>query len=206
MDVRGFYVDKYPVTNAQFKQFLDASAYRPKDDHNFLKHWQGGTFPPNWDRKPVTWVSLDDARAYAAWAGKRLPHEWEWQYAAQGGDGRPYPWGKNPDPTALPKPEAGREVPPPTDVDAHPNGASPWGVMDLVGNVWQWSDEYVDEHTRAAVIRGGSYYRPGGSIWYFPPNTRLDQHAKYLLIAPSKDRSAMLGFRCVVDAADDLSK
>jgi len=49
---------------------------------------QGGTYPPGWDRKPVTWVSLEDARAYAAWAGKRLPHEWEWQYAAQGSDGR----------------------------------------------------------------------------------------------------------------------
>ena len=78
--------------------------------------------------------------------------------------------------------------------------------MDLVGNVWQWTDEYVDEHTRAAVVRGGSYYRPSGSGWYFPQNTRLDQHGKYLLIAPSKDRSPMLGFRCVVDAEADASK
>jgi formylglycine-generating enzyme required for sulfatase activity len=207
MDVQSFYIDKHPVTNAQFKRFLDASAYKPKDDHNFLKGWQGGTFPQGWDRKPVTWVSLEDARAYAVWAGKRLPHEWEWQYAAQGSDGRLYPWGKDPDPTALPKHETGRDQPsvgarrPPTDVDAYPQGASPWGVLDLVGNVWQWTDEYVDEHTRAAVLRGGSYYRPSGSMWYFPQNTRLDQHAKYLLIAPSKDRSPMVGFRCVVDAA-----
>ena len=160
MDIPAFYIDKYPVTNAQFKRFLDASGYRPKDEHNFLKHWHGGTYPQGWDRKPVTWVSLEDARAYAAWAGKRLPHEWEWQYAAQGGDGRPYPWGKEPDPAALPKPEGGRELRPPSDVDAYPKGASPWGVMDLVGNVWQWTDEYVDEHTRAAVVRGGGYYRP----------------------------------------------
>ncbi len=206
MDIQGFYIDKYPVTNAQFKRFLDASGYKPKDEHNFLKDWQGGAYPQGWDRKPVTWVSLEDARAYAAWAGKRLPHEWEWQYAAQGSDGRLYPWGKDPDPTALPKQEAGRELRPPTDVDAYPKGASPWGVMDLVGNVWQWTDEYVDEHTRAAVVRGGSYYRPSGSMWYFPQNTRLDQHAKYLLIAPSKDRSPMLGFRCVVDVAADSSK
>ncbi|MGA2031502.1 MAG: SUMF1/EgtB/PvdO family nonheme iron enzyme [Thermoguttaceae bacterium] len=201
MDVQAFYIDKYPVSNAQFKRFLDASGYKPKDGHNFLRDWQGGSFPRGWDRKPVTWVSLEDARAYAAWAGKRLPHEWQWQYAAQGNDGRPYPWGKAPDPTALPKQESGRELRPPTDVDAYPKGASPWGVMDLVGNVWQWTDEYTDEHTRAAVVRGGSYYRPSGSMWYFPQNTRLDQHGKYLLIAPSKDRSAMLGFRCVVDAA-----
>jgi formylglycine-generating enzyme required for sulfatase activity len=206
MDIPAFYIDKYPVTNAQFKRFLDASGYKPKDERNFLKHWQDGNFPRGWDRKPVTWVALEDARAYAAWAGKRLPHEWEWQYAAQGGDGRLYPWGKDPDPAAQPKQEAGRDLRPPTDVDAYPQGASPWGVTDLVGNVWQWTDEYLDEHTRAAVVRGGSYYRPSGSGWYFPQNTRLDQHAKYLLIAPSKDRSAMLGFRCVVDVATDSPK
>ena len=162
--------------------------------------------PPGWDRKPVTWVSLEDARAYAAWAGKRLPHEWEWQFAAQGSDGRLYPWGKNMDPTAQPKQQSGRELRPPSNVNAYPQGASPWGVMDLVGNVWQWTDEYLDEHTRAAVVRGGSSYRPSGSGWYFPQNTRLDEHGKYLLIAPSKDRSPMLGFRCVVDAAADSSK
>ena len=60
---------------------------------NFLKDWKNGAYPDGWADKPVTWVSLEDARAYAAWAGKRLPHEWEWQYAAQGADGRVYPWG-----------------------------------------------------------------------------------------------------------------
>ena len=52
---------------------------------------------------------------------------------------------------------------PPANVDAHPNGASPFGVQDLVGNVWQWTDEYTDEHTRAAILRGGSHYQPQGS-------------------------------------------
>jgi iron(II)-dependent oxidoreductase len=200
LDVKAFFMDRYPVTNAQFKEFLDASGYKPKDGHNFLRDWKGGTYPPGWEKKPVTWVSLEDARAYAAWAGKRLPHEWEWQYAAQGADGRLYPWGKEPDAAAVPKFEEGRDPRPPTVVDAFPKGASPFGVMDLIGNVWQWTDEYQDEHTRAAVLRGGSYYRPKGSGWYFPKNTKLDEHGKYLLMAPSKDRSAMVGFRCVVDA------
>ena len=88
----------------------------------------------------------------------------------------------------------------PDDVDAHPAGASPFGVMDLVGNVWQWTDEYVDDHTRAGILRGGSHYQPQGSHWYFPQAYKLDEHGKYLLIAPSKDRSAAVGFRCVVDA------
>ncbi len=83
-----FYIDRTPVTNAEFKTFVDATHYHPKDDHNFLRDWKNGTYPDGWEKKPVTWVSIEDARAYAAWAGKRLPHEWEWQFAAQSNDGR----------------------------------------------------------------------------------------------------------------------
>jgi formylglycine-generating enzyme required for sulfatase activity len=88
----------------------------------------------------------------------------------------------------------------PDDVDAHPAGASPSGVMDMVGNVWQWTDEYVDDHTRGGILRGGNYYQPQGSIWYFPEAYRNDQHGKLLLMAPSYDRSGTLGFRCVMEA------
>ncbi len=198
--IASFYIDKYPVTNAAFKMFLDSSHYHPKDDYNFLKDWQGGNYPAGWGNKPVTWVSLEDARAYAAWAGKRLPHEWEWQYAAQGDDGLTFPWGNTWDPMAVPTPDTTRELTAPDDVDAHPNGSSPFGVMDLVGNVWQWTDEFQDEHTRTAVVRGGSYYQPQGSKWYFPQAFRNTEHGKYLLMAPSKDRAGTLGFRCVIDA------
>jgi formylglycine-generating enzyme required for sulfatase activity len=251
MHLKAFYIDKYPVTNAEFKKFLDATHYQPADDLNFLKDWKASTYPDGWANKPVTWVSLEDARAYAKWAGKRLPHEWEWQYAAQGNDNRLYPWG-NCDwtppapragaPTAIasagvsPAPEAAspgvspanvsqpshiaaspcnwtdpKDAPAPfadrgrtmlaaSDVDSHPNGASPFGVMDMVGNVWQWTDEYDDEHTRAAIVRGGSHYRPLGSVWYFPQAYKNNQHGKLLLMAPSYDRSGALGFRCVKDA------
>jgi len=244
-----FYMDKYPVTNAEFKAFVDATHYHPEDDLNFLKDWQGGTYAEGTARKPVTWVSLEDARAYARWAGKRLPHEWEWQYAAQGNDHRLYPWGncgwlprfpsasapapitlagalppptpsvaekstgapqvprvagsvcEATDPKDAPAPLAdrGRVMPPPSDVDAHPNGTSPFGVMDMVGNVWQWTDEYTDDHTRAAILRGGSHYSPQGSIWYFPQAYKNNQHGKLLLMAPSYDRSGAIGFRCVKD-------
>jgi formylglycine-generating enzyme required for sulfatase activity len=196
-----FFIDRFPVTNAQFKSFLDATLYRPTDPHNFLRDWTGGRYPDGWADKPVTWVSLEDARAYARWAGKRLPREWEWQYAAQGLDGRLYPWGNDWRPGAVPAPDAGRRMRGPDAVSAHPDGASPFGVQDLVGNVWQWTDEFHDERTRAAVLRGGSYYRPRGSQWYFPQAYRLDQHGKYLLMAPSLDRSGGVGFRCVKDAS-----
>ena len=198
--VKSFYIDKYQVTNSDFKQFLDATHYHPKDDLNFLQDWKDGGFPSGWENKPVTWVSQEDARAYATWAGKRLPHEWEWQYAAQGNDLRLYPWGNSWDPTAVPVPDKSRTMRGPYNVDAHPEGASPFGVMDMVGNVWQWTEEFTDEHTRAAILRGGSYYQPQGSIWYFPQAYKLNEHGKLLLMAPSMDRSGAVGFRCVVDA------
>jgi len=199
MQVDRFAIDRFPVTNAQFKRFLDTSGYAPTDAHNLLRHWESAAPPAGWDNKPVTWVSIEDARAYAAWAGKRLPHEWEWQYAAQGTDGRRYPWGEEWRANAAPEASLDRIMPSPADVDAYPNGASPFGVMDLVGNVWQWTNEYLDEHVRAAVLRGGSNYQPQTSHWYFPQGYALNQHGKYLLMAPSKDRSAGIGFRCAAD-------
>jgi formylglycine-generating enzyme required for sulfatase activity len=201
IQIAPFYIDKYPVTNAEFKKFLDASHYHPGDDQNFLKNWKNGTYPDGWANKPVTWVSLEDARAYAGWANKRLPHEWEWQYVAQGGDPeRFYPWGNQWNPADVPLPDKTRTLTAADDVDAHPAGASPAGVMDLVGNVWQWTEELTDDHTRAAILRGGNHYQPQGSIWYFPEAYRNDQHGKLLLMAPSYDRSGTVGFRCVVDA------
>lgn len=199
--IASFYIDKYPVTNAQFKQFLDETHYRPRDEQNFLLDWKSGTYPEGWANKPVTWVSLDDARAYAQWAGKRLPREWEWQYAAEGLDHRSYPWGNRWIPAAMAAPDMGRTMRGPDDVSAHPDGDTPLGVSDLVGNVWQWTDEFVDEHTRAAILRGGSYYQPQGSSWYFPQAYQNDQHGKLLLMAPGLDRSATIGFRCVKDTA-----
>ncbi len=198
--VGSFYIDRYPVTNADFKKFMDSSKYHPRDDHNFLKDWADGSFPDGSANKPVTWVSLEDARAYAEWAGKRLPHEWEWQYAAQGNDRRSYPWGNDWNPSAVPVPEKGRNLRLPDDVSAHSGGKSPFGVEDLTGNVWQWTDEYIDDHTRAGILRGGSFYQPQGSKWYFPQAYNLAQHGKLLMMAPAKDRAGTVGFRCVVDA------
>jgi formylglycine-generating enzyme required for sulfatase activity len=202
IELKPYYIDKYPVTNAEFKEFVDATRYHPKDDLNFLKDWKNGAIPAGWENKPVTWVSIEDARAYVKWAGKRLPHEWEWQFAAQGTESRTYPWGNTWDAKAVPEPDKGRTMRGPDAVDAHPAGASPFGVEDMVGNVWQWTDEYVDEHTRSGILRGGSYYQPQGSIWYFPQAYRNDNHGKLLMMAPSYDRSATVGFRCVKDATD----
>jgi formylglycine-generating enzyme required for sulfatase activity len=158
--VKSFWIDNYPVANAQFKKFLDATHYKPQGNLNFLRDWQNRTHSEGADEKPVTWVVLEDARAYAASSGKRLPHEWERQYTAQGMDGRLYPWGNEWEASAVPVPDKGRTMRGPDSVTAHPKGASPFGVMDLAGNMWQWIDEFVDEHSRGGILRGGSFLDP----------------------------------------------
>ena len=197
--IDAFAIDRHPVTNGEFKRFLDASGYAPEDAQNFLAHWIDGAPPSGWEERPVTWVGIQDARAYAAWTGKRLPREWEWQYAAQGTDGRRYPWGDDWRADAVPPTSLARLMPDPPLVGTHPEGASPFGVEDMVGAIWQWTDEYHDRHVRGAVLRGGSAYQPQTSHWYFPQAYSLQEHGKYLLMAPAKDRSGGIGFRCAID-------
>ena len=199
MELQSFQIDRRPVTNAEFKQFLDSSKYVPADDHNFLRHWLSGAPKVDELRTPVTWVALDDARAFCKWAGKRLPHEWEWQYAGQGTDGRSYSWGNSWRSEFVAASVKGRHLPALPAVGQNPEGASPFGVEDMVGLVWQWTDEYVDTHMRTAVLRGGSFYQPQGSSWYFPQAYKLSEHGKYLLMSPGKDRAGAIGFRCVRD-------
>lgn len=201
IDIPSFYIDEYPVTNEQFKMFMDAVNYKPADTINFLKDWKNGNYPEGWSKKPVTWIDIEDARAYAKWRGKRLPHEWEWQYSAQGTDNRLYPWGNEWKAEAVPAAETGNELRGPDNVDAHPQGRSPFGVFDLTGNVWQWTDEYIDVHTRAAIVRGGCYYQPQGSYWYFPQAYKLTEHGKFLLMSQGQNRAGTIGFRCVKDTA-----
>lgn len=203
MDMNAFHIDRNLVTNADYLEFVEATGYYPTNDNNYLHDWVDGRPQEGWGNKPVTWVAIEDCRAYAAWAGKRLPHEWEWQYAAQGNDGRLFPWGNEWNAAAVPEFDRGRTYMVPKDVGEYPEGASPFGVLDLVGNIWQWTDEFMDEHTRAAALRGGCFYHPATSHWYFPQAYQLNQHGKYLLMAPCKDRAGLIGFRCVVDARGD---
>ena len=136
-----FYMDKYEVTNAQYKKFIDANPQWQKDQildkyHNegYLDHWKGNNYPFGEDDYPVTHVSWYSAMAYAAWAGKRLPTEAEWDRAARGGlVDRYYPWGDAIDPT---KANYDGNFDGPTSVGSYPDNG--YGLHDMSGNVWEW--------------------------------------------------------------------
>lgn len=189
-------IDLTPVTNAQFAEFLKRSGYRPKRTANFLRHWKNGAPPPGLEDHPVVWVDLDDARAYAAWAGKRLPTEEEWQYAAQGPDGLRYPWGNAIRHGVCNAGQTGGTTP----VKAFPGGRSPFGCWDMCGNTWEWTEsERSDGRTRFAIIRGGSYFEARGSRWYMDGGPQpCNFAAKMILIWRGLDRCSTIGFRCAV--------
>lgn len=91
-------------------------------------------------------------------------------------------------------------MPAPADVDAFfPRGNSPFGVADLIGNVWNFLDEFRDLHTRSVLLKGSSFYRPNSSGWYFRSTLELWKHNKYLLMDERYDRAGAIGFRCVAD-------
>ena len=200
MKMNRFYMDRYPVTNKQFYEFLMATGYKPENQVNYLKHWENGTFPYGQDDYPVVYIDVEDAKAYAAWAGKRLPTEAEWQYAAQGNDERTWPWGNEFHAT-----KCNNGFNRPTPVDAFPKGASPFGIEDLIGNVWQLtSDVYDNGSYYFVMIRGGSYYDSniddrlisGGPV-------PVNQRQMLLLMSPGLDRNSTIGFRCVKDAEQE---
>ncbi len=195
-DLPAFYIDKTEVTNKQFKRFLDKTSYEPEWPKNFLKHWKNGNYPKGKANHPVVWVSLAEAKAYAKWAGKRLPTEAEWQKAAQGTDGRNWPWGNIYDPNKANTDSVGT-----MPAGSYPAGASPYGAMDMAGNVWEWTDSLAtDGYHDFSWLRGGSYYYAKDSLWYMQGGPiAVYQRTKFWYMSPGLNRCATVGFRCVKD-------
>jgi formylglycine-generating enzyme required for sulfatase activity len=146
VELAAFELSRTPVTNAQYAAFVTGGGAAP---------------PPHWPAPgdhPVTFVDWFDAAAFCAWAGGRLPTEAEWEKAARGTDGRTYPWGDEDD-TGRAAVGAGLKGASPCTVGSHPAGASPYGLLDMAGNVWEWVEtEYADGER---VLRGGSFASPG---------------------------------------------
>jgi formylglycine-generating enzyme required for sulfatase activity len=168
-----YYIDKAEVTNAQYAKFVEATKRKPP------AYWKGGAFPAGRDDYPVIGVTWQDAADYAAWAGKRLPTEVEWEAAARGSDGRKYPWGNEWQPghanigvRTAERVELGKYPSGISEVGKYPQGASPSGALDMIGNVWEWVADEIqpypgsnatvevpegDAGATLRVIRGGAY-------------------------------------------------
>lgn len=162
--VSDFSMDKTEVTNAEYADFVKETKRTPPG------YWPGGNVPAGQEQWPVNSVSLDDAKAFAAWRSKRdgvtyrLPTEEEWEYAARNGDqANLYPWGNT-----WANDSAVVKVASPQTVGSFPNGKNRWGVVDLIGNVWEWTSSKItnypggrltipDQYKDAYVMRGGSY-------------------------------------------------
>lgn len=171
VELPAFAIDRYPVTNRRYVRFVAATGHRAP------AHWGAPRPPEAILDHPVVYVDRADARAFAAWSGGRLPTRDEWEKAARGPEGRRWPWGDEfdparcrwnaidpaatpPSPTGLerdddwwPKARA-RDGAGTSPVDAHPAGASPYGVMDMAGNVAEWC---ADPEGYVAWIKGGSW-------------------------------------------------
>ncbi len=133
VSLSGFLVGKYPVTNAQYGIFMDQTGYK---EPLFWNNPEFGKGKPN---NPVVGVDKNDCEAYVRWLAMQLPTEAQWEYAARGPKGFEYPWGNTWDPSKITPDKMYGTHP----VDAHPEGASPFGVVDMVGNIWQYtSDRY----------------------------------------------------------------
>jgi len=212
-----FYMDKFPVTNREFLKFLHATKYRPRDTANFLKHWPGGKIRAGEEDYPVVYVSIEDARAYSKWAGKRLPTEIEWQYAAQTSSLNKWPWQQTAKVTR--KEQVITETLTVIELEgidpgkcnlgdgkmykvgSFPDGVNPNGLHDLVGSVWQLTnDEYLNGSYRFIIMKGGSYFKPSSSWWYVQGGARELHYRQMLLrVSPGFERNATVGFRCMRD-------
>jgi len=163
--LNAFYIDALEVTNAEYRTFIEAT------NRNAPNYWQDPKY--NADKQPVIGVTYDDAQAYCQWRNKRLPTEAEWERAARGPHSRLFPWGDRFDKERTNTRESKHRQPLP--VGSYPKGASPEGVYDMSGNVWEWCHDWFDkdyylqtatknptgpETGKKRVIRGGGWTAP----------------------------------------------
>jgi len=200
-----FWIDRSEVTNWMYALCVQVGACRePLLTRSFYRH----TYYDDEQFKdyPVIFVGWDDAKTYCKWAGRRLPTEAEWEKAARGTDGRSYPWGESIDCTKA-NYQDGKEgcVGDTAQVGSYPKGASPYGALDMAGNVWEWVEDYYGEsyyenspeRNPTGPEEGDAHVLRGGSWNYFMAYSRC----AFRFQNTANYRFADVGFRCALSAA-----
>jgi len=199
----GFYIDRHEVTQGEYLSFVRKAGHRPP------AHWRNGEYKVGTAALPVSFVDWYDANDYCRWRKKRLPTEAEWEKAARGREGRRYPWGGrfSADRAHLsPASDVAMQLSP---VGRYTEGASPYGVLDMIGNVWEWTESwylpYPGSNLRKEefgmkyrVVRGLSFH----SLGHYPGDAYSRVLAVYARAStrsydPPSERLGDLGFRCV---------
>jgi formylglycine-generating enzyme required for sulfatase activity len=214
-------IDRYEVTNAQYRAFLEATGRRAP------RHWVGGSYPAGTELDPVVGVGWRDACAYCTWAGERLPTEAEWEKACQGTTGSTYPWGNTWDPSRanvrsvrigqiddawafLVSDHVGDPGLEP--VGSYSSGASPYGVMDMVGNASEWVADwytwngYKDWPVRNPIGLGPEWnHSIRGSAWFDPHSSDVLADVSRCSARNSSHSydDPRVGFRCARSANKD---
>ena len=173
------------MTNGQYARFLQET------NHPKPTYWEDPAF--NQPSQPVVGVSWEDAISYARWAGKRLPSEAEWEKAARGVDGRIYPWGNTWGADCCNSTGAQDGFEGTAPVGSFPSGASPYGAMDMAGNVWEWvadepSPDSPLEFRNVRIGKGGSWVNSQEGV-------KVSGRAK----GDPKLADCIIGFRCAMD-------
>lgn len=197
-----YYIDKYEVTNLQYKKFNDET------NHKSPSHFRNRTFPEGKADHPVTFVSWEDANEYCQWAGKRLPTDEEWEKAARGSDGRNFPWGNEFDVNKANTPvrwEFLKKDGDTTPVGAFSAGVSPYGLYDMSGNVWEWTSSWYKAYpgnTHPTENYGEKYkVLKGGSWWdcsFYKCGISAPSYNRAFFLAKTRNKS--FGFRCAKNA------
>ena len=222
--VDSFYIDRTEVTQQQYSAFVGATGREdPLVDRDWasLYNWKQGAYPEGLGDHPVVLVTYDDAKAYCQWAGKSLPTEAEWEKAARGTDGRRYPWGNEWEKSRLNSSTSWSEHELPTveiwtkwweevykaqlrgnivttkPVGAYLSGASPYGALDMAGNVFEWVEDWFDAYPGSSYENpefGKQYRVVRGGDWYLD---RIYTRAAARLRSPADHKVTTIGFRCV---------
>jgi len=192
-----FWMDKFEVTNAQYQKCVDAGkCAAPRNSFSSTRSAYYGN--SQFDNYPVIEVAWNDAKTFCEWSGKRLPTEAEWEKAARGTDGRIYPWGNIFDASKLNSSEGKRGDT--TSVGSYSAGASPYGIMDLAGNMWEWVADWYDGKYYSSSPRSnppgsssGQFRVLRGGAWY--DNQDLVRAAFRFVDLPTITND-VFGFRC----------